>query len=213
MADVLIRETIVTTLPAGADAVPHVAPMGLRQGDDGLWLLAPFRPSRTLDNVLATRQAVVNFVDDVRVFAGCMTGRSDWPCVPAQYVAGCRLGIAASHLELELERIDESAGRERPKLWLREVHRATHRPFDGFVRARAAVIEACVLVSRLEMLPARKIDDELAWLAIAIERTAGPAEREAWDWLMERIAQHRAGRRDAGLKPQAPSAPIGGEPR
>jgi hypothetical protein len=42
------------------------------------------------------------------------------------------------------------------------------------------------------MLPAEKIDAELEYLAIAIDKTAGPAEREAWSWLLERIEQFRA---------------------
>jgi hypothetical protein len=42
------------------------------------------------------------------------------------------------------------------------------------------------------MLPPEKIDAEVRYLAIAIEKTAGEAEREAWGWLMDRIAVHRA---------------------
>jgi len=73
-----IREVIVTT--RSTDGQPHIAPMGVWD-EDGLVTLAPFRPSRTLDNVLASRVAVVNACDDVRVFAGCLTGRHDWPLV------------------------------------------------------------------------------------------------------------------------------------
>ena len=41
------------------------------------------------------------------------------------------------------------------------------------------------------MLSADKVDREIAYLAIAIEKTAGPEEQEAWDWLLEKIAAHR----------------------
>jgi hypothetical protein len=58
-------------------------------------------------------------------------------------------------------------------------------------RAKAAVVEAAILASRLHMLPQEKIDAELAYLQIAIDKTAGPEEREAWGWLMEKIAAHR----------------------
>jgi hypothetical protein len=44
------------------------------------------------------------------------------------------------------------------------------------------------------MLPAEKIDTELDYLRIAIDKTAGPTEREAWGWLTERIRQYREGR-------------------
>ncbi|MGH8750354.1 MAG: DUF447 family spectrin-like domain-containing protein, partial [Burkholderiales bacterium] len=62
----------------------------------------------------------------------------------------------------------------------------------GFNRAQGAVLEAAVLVSRLHLLPREKIEAEVKYLAIAIEKTAGPAEREAWSWLMEKIEAHRA---------------------
>ena len=39
------------------------------------------------------------------------------------------------------------------------------------------MIEPAILVSRLDMLPRGKIDREIAYLAIAIEKTAGPRER------------------------------------
>ena len=63
-----------------------------------------------------------------------------------------------------------------------------HAPFQGFNRAKAAVLELAILVSRLDRLPRSKIEAELAYLTIAIEKTAGAAEREACDWLMERVA-------------------------
>jgi hypothetical protein len=69
----------------------------------------------------------------------------------------------------------------------------THAPFTGFNRARAAVLELAILVSRLNMLPRDKIEAEIAYLQIAIEKTAGPEEREAWGWLMQKVSDHFAG--------------------
>ena len=54
------------------------------------------------------------------------------------------------------------------------------------------MIEGAVLVSRLHMLPADKIDTEMRYLQIAIDKTAGAVEREAWGWLREAVAAHRA---------------------
>ncbi len=187
-----ILETIVTT--RSLDGRVHIAPMGMRE-EGGLVLLAPFRPSATLDNILASRCAVVNATDDVRVFAGCIVGRRDWPTAPAERVPGVRLAAALHHLELDLERVDDDP--QRPRLWLRRVFEATHAPFRGFNRAQAAVIEAAVLVSRLHLLPAEKIDTELQYLAIAMDKTAGPAEWEAWEWLLARVAEHRGGPSEA----------------
>jgi len=69
----------------------------------------------------------------------------------------------------------------------------THAPFLGFNRAQAAVIEAAILVSRLEMLPRDKIEKEIAYLQIAVGKTAGAPEQEAWQWLMESIAARYGG--------------------
>jgi parvulin-like peptidyl-prolyl isomerase len=38
-----------------------------------------------------------------------------------------------------------------------------------------------------------KIEAEIAYLSIAIEKTAGPDEREAWGWLMEKVEGYFAG--------------------
>lgn len=182
----MIFETIIITQSASGQA--HIAPMGIRE-QDGLTLLQPFRPSTTLDNLLATRCATVSFTDDVRVFAGCLTGRRDWPLLPAEKVAAPRLENTLAHRELEVVRVEDDE--LRPRIFCRSVHEVSHKPFRGFNRAQSAVIEAAILVSRLSMLPREKIDAELAYLTIAIDKTAGPAELEAWAWLLERIQTHR----------------------
>jgi hypothetical protein len=65
-----------------------------------------------------------------------------------------------------------------------------HAPFEGFNRAKAAVIEAAILVSRLHLLPREKIETEIAYLENAVRKTAGPAEQQAWAWLMEKVRTH-----------------------
>ena len=86
---------------------------------------------------------------------------------------------------------------QRPRFHCRVVQTVSHRPFQGFNRAQAAVIEAAILVSRLHMLPRQKVEQEMAYLEIAIAKTAGPAEQEAWNWLIEKIRQHYASHGDA----------------
>jgi hypothetical protein len=72
------------------------------------------------------------------------------------------------------------------------VHRTTHAPFPGFNRAQAAVVEGAILVSRLFMLPREKVDSEIEYLRIAIDKTAGDNERIAWNWLLQAIERYRA---------------------
>jgi len=187
----MIRETVVTTI--SAEGCVHIAPIGLIEEPRG-WIIAPFHPSQTLDNLRAVGQAVANYTDDVRIFAGCLTGRRDWPCVPSVRVAPPRLAATLAHAEMQVIAVDEDA--QRPRFHCRVVHRATHAPFQGFNRAQAAVVEAAILVSRLFMLPRDKVEREIAYLEIAVAKTAGPAEREAWDWLMQAIARHYVVRRN-----------------
>ncbi len=182
----LILEAILTT--ATPDGGTHIAPLGFRR-EDGHIVLSPFHPSRTLDNLRATGMAALSHTDDVRVFAGCLTGRRDWPLVPCTQVACGRLADALTHSELVVERIEEDA--VRPRFICREVARVSHAAFPGHNRAQAAVIEACILASRLGMLSADKVKLEMDYLAIAIEKTAGPRELEAWSWLKEKIDAHR----------------------
>ncbi|HLF58909.1 MAG TPA: DUF447 domain-containing protein [Alphaproteobacteria bacterium] len=189
----MILETIVTTM--SADGAVHIAPFGITQEESGP-VIAPFRPSTTLDNLEATGCAVINLTDDVRVFAGCLTGKRDWPTRPATVVPGRVLEGALAHVEVRVaSREDDPA---RPRFRLSVVHEETHAPFRGFNRAQAAVVEAAILVSRLHMLPPEKIEREIAYLEIAVDKTAGPREREAWGWLMERIADYKAGAKAAG---------------
>ena len=183
----MIRECIVTTR-SGA-GILQIAPLGLIEEGEHL-VIAPFRPSLTLDNLRENPFAVASYTDDVLVFAGCLTGRRDWPTKPATKVPGAVLVQALAHAELEVVAVTEDD--LRPRFRCAIVHEETHRPFHGFNRAQAAVVEAAILVSRLHMLPPEKIKREIAYLQIAIDKTAGARERQAWDWLMERIAEHRA---------------------
>ena len=182
-----IYETVVTTL--GREGRVHVAPMGVRYRGTRV-VLMPFKPSTTLDNILAGRCAVLNLVVDTRVFAGCVTGRRrDWPTLPVAHVEGRRLEAALGHVELKLASVEDHA--QRPVLELERVHEAQHAPFIGLNRAQAAVVEGAVLVSRLRLLPPEKIDAEMAYLQIAIDKTAAPEEHEAWRWMQDAVAAHR----------------------
>ena len=191
----MIRETIVTTL--NEEGRVHIAPLGLIAeplGAEGLgpegdqWIIAPFHPSTTLDNLRANPFAVANFTDDVLIFAGCLTGKRVWPTRPAIRVPGAVLDGALAHAELEVVHVEEDE--QRPRFHCHIVHAENHAPFKGFNRAQGAVIEAAILASRLHMLPREKVERELGYLQIAVEKTAGPREHEAWRLLIEKIEDH-----------------------
>jgi uncharacterized protein len=183
----MIRETILTT--AGPTGVVHLAPLGLIADGEG-FTIAPFHPSKTLDNLRAVPFAVANYTDDVRIFAGCLTGRRQWPTVASDQVPVQRLAGALAHAELAVDHVTED--QHRPSFHCRVLRLASHAPFLGFNRAQAAVVEAAILLSRIEMLPRDKIEREIAYLQIAVGKTAGAAEQQAWQWLMESIAARYA---------------------
>ena len=60
------------------------------------------------------------------------------------------------------------------------------------------ILSATILLSGC--LAPEKIDAELKYLEIAISKTAGPRELEAWGWLMERVTAFRSGDADAARK-------------
>ncbi|PPC91714.1 MAG: tetrahydromethanopterin synthesis protein [Methylobacter sp.] len=185
----MILETIVTT--QNALGQPHIAPMGVHTRPDNNhdeaydFMILPFRPSETLDNILSTHTAVINFCDDVRVFAGCLTGRRDWPVNASQKTAGCYLAAALAHTEVALVNVEDDG--ERPKLFCKSVYTVHHKSFKGFNRAQYSVLEAAILVSRLDRLPQEKVRQELDYLRIGVDKTAGDRELEAWQWLMAAV--------------------------
>jgi uncharacterized protein len=183
----MIRETIVSTVNRTGQV--HFAPIGII-AEDGGWVIAPFSPSVTLENLRAVPFAVANYTDDVRVFAGCLTGRDQWPGAACREVPIPRLANALAHAELAVARVTEDL--QRPRFHCRVLCGVTHAPFQGFNRAQAAVVEAAILVSRLHMLPREKVEREIAHLEIAVGKTASAAEEEAWGWLVQRVRQFYA---------------------
>jgi uncharacterized protein len=197
----LIREVIVITEDPQGRA--HIAPLGLIEQRDGV-VIAPFSPSRTLDNLRAGHCVTANVTDDVRVFAGCLTGRRDWPLALANKIGGWRLADAIAHRELIVTEVEED--NIRPRFLCQVVHEASHRPAPGFNRAQAAVIEAAIVVSRLHMIREQLVREEMVRLDTLVSKTAGPRETEAWGWLKDKIDAFYAA--PASLEP----APPIGEP-
>lgn len=190
----MIREAIITTLSA-TDAA-HITPLGFRE-ERSFIILAPFVPSVTLENLRRHGAAVLNFTDDVRVFAGCLTGRRTWPVCPAESIRVPRLADSLAHWELEVVELEDHD--ERPRFYCRVAHRAQHAAFTGFNRAQAAVVEGAILVSRLDWLSPTQVAEEMRYLQIAVDKTAGERERTAWSWLQAAVAAHpRHGQTSAG---------------
>lgn len=178
----MIIETIVTSV--AEDGAVNVAPMGVEWGDQ-IIVLKPFLETATYRNLVATRAAVVNLTDDVRVFARAAISNPPYPTFPATVIRGAVLADCCSWREVHVRSIDSTPPRSR--IQTEVVHRGTCREFIGFNRARHAVIEAAIYVTRLHLLPRAFIDSELARLQVIVDKTAGPDELEAMVLLAEYI--------------------------
>ena len=170
----MIVESIVTSI-AGSGEV-NCAPMGVEWGEDTI-VLKPFLETTTYRNIVATGAAVVNLIDDVRVFARAAISNPDYPVVPAVAVRGVSLEAACSWRELVVDSIDSTPPRSR--IETRVVHHGVRREFIGFNRARHAVLEAAIYATRVHMLARGFLESELARLQVIVDKTAGPAEHEA----------------------------------
>jgi hypothetical protein len=178
----VIVETIVTTV--AADGTLNFAPMGVEWGDETI-VLKPFLETTTYRNIAASRAAVVNLTDDVRIFARAAISSPQYESGPATVVRGVVLADCCSWRELDVRAIDSTPPRSRIEMAV--VHRGTRREFIGFNRAKHAVLEAAIHATRLHLLPRDFIDSEMARLQVIVDKTAGPQELEAMALLTEHI--------------------------
>jgi uncharacterized protein len=178
----VILETIVTSV--AEDGTVNCAPMGVEWGEQTI-VLKPFLETTTYRNLVATRVAVVNLTDDVRVFARAAIANPQYPTVPATIVPGVVLADCCSWREVERRSIDSTPPRSRIEMAV--VHHGTRREFIGFNRARHAVLEAAIYATRLHLLPRAFVESELARLQVIVDKTAGAQELEAMALLTKHI--------------------------
>ncbi|HEY7077720.1 MAG TPA: DUF447 domain-containing protein [Solirubrobacteraceae bacterium] len=176
-------ETVTTT--RNPDGTINCAAMGVEWGEAEI-VIKPFAGTRTLRNLRATGAAVVNLTDDILLFAQAALGDPRPPIRPAGAVDGAVLADACSWREVEVAAIE--AGGPRARVVTRVVGHGRGREFVGFNRACHAVLEASILASRVRRLPPEEVRAELARLTVLVDKTAGPREREAMDYVRAAIA-------------------------
>jgi len=182
----MILETLVTTVDASGR--PHCAPMGIvPEGED--FLLKPFRSAATCANLEATGEGVVNFTDDVLLFARSALSPFVPPGRPAQQVRAPILEAACSWREFRVAA--REIGPERALFRAEVVAAGRGRDFLGYNRAQHAVIEATILATRLHLLDPAFLRAEMDRLRPLVEKTAGPVEREAYDFVRSIVERGR----------------------
>jgi uncharacterized protein len=181
-------EAVVTT--TGSDNVVNCAAMGVRWGEDEL-VFWPFDATRTLRNLRFRGEAVVHLTDDVLLFVQAALGSPRPAMRPASVIAGSVIPDATSWREVVVTEITPAGdGMSRSRVRARVVASGygTGEP-QGLCRARHAAVEASILASRLRRLGAERVWSELAGLQELVDKTAGPRERAAMDYVRSYVAR------------------------
>ena len=179
----MIVETIVTTI--AADGTLNFAPMGVEWGDETI-VLKPFLETTTYRNIAASRAAVVNLTDDVRIFARAAISS------PQYRIRSRRPSFAASCSPTAARGASSKCGRStarrraRVSRW-RSCTAGRAASSSASIARRHAVLEAAIYATRLHLLPRAFIDSEMARLQVIVDKTAGPQELEAMALLTEHI--------------------------
>ena len=202
--DERILEGLVTTLDP--DGATHVAPMGpFVDAEFSALRLRPFQTSRTFANLKRTRQGVFHVTDDVLLLARAAVGSLD----PLPEVAECEavegriLVDACRWYAFQVTEIEDSS--QRSEMQAQVVDQGRLRDFLGFNRAKHAVVEAAILATRIGLLPAEQILEELERLAVPVKKTAGRQEREAFRFLLNHVNTALTDAQTISQKPTHPS--------
>lgn len=196
----LVLEGIVTTLSPSGE--PHIAPMGPHVGAGwDSFVFRPFRTATTYRNLVATREGVFHVTDDVLLMAKAAVGATDLEpdLRSAEVVRGVVLADACRFYEFRIESVDDAD--DRATMNARVVHSGRLRDFFGFNRAKHAVVEAAILATRLDFLPAEEVEQEFRRLRALVDKTGGSQEHEAFAFLEWFVAGRR------GVTPGRSAAP------
>jgi hypothetical protein len=192
----LVVEGIVATVDPGGGI--HLAAMGpevdeaaCRSGRIERLLLKPFETSQTAAHLARLPEGVFHLTDDVLLVTRLVVGSLDRPPAarPAERVRGFVLEDACMACEFRVEEADRS--RERGRLEARVLAVHTGRPFIGFNRARHAVIEGAILVTRLHLLGAEPVARRFDDLRTLVDKTGGDREQEAFGLLLARVGREQ----------------------
>ncbi len=219
----MILEGVVTT--RNLDGSANISPMG-PVVDEGMRriVLRPFRTSTTYANLRRVGAGVLHVTDDVLLMAQAAVGTPD--PLPRLVTVGEMLAAAecgdlralsddvrdalvladdvrdalvladaCRWYAFRVVEVDERA--ERVSIVADVVRSGRVRDFFGFNRGKHAVIEAAILATRVAILPRAEIDAQWAPLRSWVEKTGGPQERAAFEYLESWVADRRETRGDA----------------
>lgn len=179
----MILEGIVTTSRESGDV--NISPMGAIVDEPiTQFVLRPFRSSATYFNLKRRGEGVFHVTDDVELLARAAVDRLQiTPSLqPASAVNGWILTESCRWLAFRVATLDDR--QERTTIHCEVVESGRLRDFFGFNRAKHAVLEGAILATRIHLIPAAEIFAEFERLRVLVDKTAGPAERRAFDFLI-----------------------------
>ena len=175
----MILEGLLTT--RGRDGRVNLAPMGPLVDAAGLagsrLHFRPFQGSATYRNLRETGVGVFHTTDDALLIARAALGSvsdapvSNIPGFPVPRLIDCGRWRAFE--------VHDAVWGERADVPTRPVHEGRVRDLFGLNRAKAAVLEATILATRLHLLGRDEVLRQIDALRSPVEKTAGEAEREA----------------------------------
>ncbi len=178
----MIIEGLITCTPtrsAAAPSAPHVAALGpVVNPELTSWKLRPFQSSKIFSLLQQNPRCVYHSHDDALVVVQLVLGHT--PELSFRTLdSGVQVIEQACHwFELEIEAWDISG--PRSEATARLIRQGDLRPFWGWNRAKHALLEAAIHISRAHLMQPGELQTQLLSLRTPIEKTAGPREQEAW---------------------------------
>lgn len=185
----MILEGILST--TSASNAMHVAPMGPDVSEDfDHWTLKPYQSSATFSNLQRVPSAVFHVTDDSLLLARAVLGRaSEWPHDVIPSVGFVLHGVSRW---FSLQITDWNLDAERAIATAKVIDSRWVRPFFGWNRAKHAVLETAILASRVHLLRAEMLSDEIRRYESWVQKTGGSREREAFELLRDYIQEQIA---------------------
>ena len=178
----MIIETIISTM--SKEKKPQTSPFGIKKKNK-LVLISPYLPSTTHTNMLENKFASISYTDNASIFVECIIKNQNFLMKKCTSIEAYYVKDSLRHDEVKV--VNYIKDDERPTFECEIIHSENHGSFLGINRARNALIEACILATRINLLPKKKILSELEYLENAILKTSGKIEQMSWNKLKKFI--------------------------
>ena len=178
----MIIETIISTLDTKQKV--NFAPFGIQRKKNIIYI-SPYIPSTTMENLIQSGRAVVNYIHDSAYFVNCIIKKKNFKKEKCSKINGYFLKDALAHDEVIVQSVKKD--KVRPTFRCKIIEQSCNRRFEGFNRAHASLIEACILASRVKILDRDLIINSLENLAIPVMKTGGNVEKKNWSLIKSYI--------------------------